>query len=215
MSEIIRKAHFDDAIALFFLLSMTGHDIIHDYGTGSSPIRWKQNIKLIKDFHPKEAWTGGKLRTNETTQAGIITTEQNNKSSAEEIEQFKDTANTSDNLRKNTDNITINVTEDKNDTKETTAEQNQLSTPKQQNPRYPITQTTSETNDSAKTTNSTDLPQRTALFEHIDSEQNDTTETTMSPENMTQEYIAYHNAIDYWNQLITTKILLCFFYLMS
>jgi hypothetical protein len=60
MSEIIRKAHFDDAIALFFLLSMTGHDIIHDYGTGSSPIRWKQNIKLIKDFHPKEAWTGGK-----------------------------------------------------------------------------------------------------------------------------------------------------------
>ena len=139
MSEIIRKAHFDDAIALFFLLSMTGHDIIHDYGTGSSPIRWKQNIKLIKDFHPKEAWTGGKLRTNETTQAGIITTEQNNKSSTEEIEQFKDPANTSDNLSKNTGKITINVTEDKNDTKETTAEQNQLSTPKQQNPRYPIT----------------------------------------------------------------------------
>ena len=209
MSEIIRKAHFDDAIALFFLLSMTGHDIIHDYGTGSSPIRWKQNIKLIKDFHPKEAWTGGKLRTNETTQAGIITTEQNNKSSAEEIKQFKDTANTSD---KNTDNITINVKEDKNDTKETTAKQNQWNTPKQQNTPDPITQTTSETNDSAKTTNSTDLPQRTALFEHIDSEQNDTTETTMSPENMSDKFIAYHNAIDYWNQLITTKILLCFFY---
>ena len=43
-------------------------------------------------------------------------------------------------------------------------------------------------------------------------EQNDTTETTMSPENMSDKYIAYHNAIDFWNQLITTKILLSFFY---
>lgn len=47
-SPTIRKMHFSDPVTNMFLLSITGHDIIHDYGAPSD--RWKNNLKLLEKY---------------------------------------------------------------------------------------------------------------------------------------------------------------------
>ena len=59
--ENARKMHFTDDITLFFMLSMMGHDIIHDYGTGSDSSRWKNNLRSVQQFSSR-TMQGGRLR---------------------------------------------------------------------------------------------------------------------------------------------------------
>lgn len=49
-SKQIRKMHFNDAITQTLLLSITGHDIIHDYGCYSDISRWANNYVTMEKF---------------------------------------------------------------------------------------------------------------------------------------------------------------------
>jgi len=51
MSNIVRNINLDDKDTLFYLLNVF-HDVIHDYGPGSTPERWLLNQNLIRQFYP-------------------------------------------------------------------------------------------------------------------------------------------------------------------
>lgn len=46
-----RTLHFEKEDTLYLLLNIIGHDVIHDYGSGSSEKRWQKNQILIKQFY--------------------------------------------------------------------------------------------------------------------------------------------------------------------
>lgn len=50
MNDIIRSINLDDKNTLFYLLNIF-HDVIHDYGPGSTGERWFKNQNLIKSFY--------------------------------------------------------------------------------------------------------------------------------------------------------------------
>lgn len=50
MSDIVRSINLDNKNTLFYLLNIF-HDVIHDYGPGSSSERWLKNQNLIRQFY--------------------------------------------------------------------------------------------------------------------------------------------------------------------
>ena len=49
-TETTRTINFDDAGALYLALNIKGHDVIHDYGKGSTAERWLKNSALVRQF---------------------------------------------------------------------------------------------------------------------------------------------------------------------
>lgn len=45
---MVRELKFEDQKATYLLLNIMAHDVIHDYGPGSSDVRWENNLEQVK-----------------------------------------------------------------------------------------------------------------------------------------------------------------------
>ena len=67
MSDIVRNINLDDKNTLFYLLNIF-HDVIHDYGPGSSAERWLKNQNVIRQFYSDSLTMSVPMEAIEETQ---------------------------------------------------------------------------------------------------------------------------------------------------
>lgn len=207
--ENARKMHFTDDITLFFMLSMMGHDIIHDYGTGSDSSRWKNNLRSVQQFSSR-TMQGGRLRQ---PSASVI--------QASALQKPYDASM----LQKPASKLQKRFVKG-----DGTEEIDPMYTPtKSAIQLFPVTNSAqpgksklqseptevlSKTSPGTRTETESSTARGLDFSDETDSVAENVVAENVVAENNVMDNIEYEGLIGirYWKELITTKILLCFFY---